>query len=119
MTHMKTVLDHIEHVKGKPRHVRHRVAVGAATFASALIALVWLGVNLISGSFALSQESSFATNAGQDDTVTTSATSDGLAGAAAALPPSASASAPAHIEIVDTTPAPAHQKQSDQTILPF
>jgi hypothetical protein len=117
---MKTVLDHIEHVKGKPRHIRHRVAVGAATLASALIALVWLGVNLITGSFAI-QGSTFAMSTGQDDTVvTTSATAnDGLAGAAAALPQSQTASAPARIEIVDTTPAPAPKKQSDQTILPF
>src|SRR6185369_10086181 len=119
MSRMKTVLEHIEHVKGKPRHIRHRVAVGTATFMSAFIALIWLGVNLATGSFAI-QGSTFAMSTGENDTVaTTSVTHAGLAGAASALPSSQEASAPVHIEIVDTTPTPAPQKQSDQTILPF
>lgn len=117
---MKNIFDHIEYVKGKPHHVRHRVAVGTATLGSAVIAFVWLAVSFVTGSFAI-EGSSFAMSTGQNDTVTTVDSTnqiDGLAGAAAALP-NISASAPARIEIVDTTPAPAPKKQSDQTILPF
>jgi len=116
---MKNILDHIEYVKGKPHHVRHRVAVGTATLGSAVIAFVWLTVSFMTGAFAI-EGSSFAVSTGQNDSVTTVAANptDGLAGAAAALP-EISASAPARIEIVDTTPAKAPQKQSDKTILPF
>lgn len=115
---MKTVFEHIENVKGKPHHVRQRVAMSAAVLGSAFIALVWLGVNSMTGAFAI-QGSSFALSTEADDVATTSAAADtsALAGAAAALP-STSASEPAHIEIVDTTPAPA-AKKSDPTILPF
>ncbi len=110
---MKKVLEHIEYIKGKPHHVRKQVAFGAATLVSALIAFVWLASNVAAGTFAL-RDSSFAASTGQDDAVVTSGT-QGLAGAAAALEDSKDA--PAHIEIVDTTPAP--KKQPEQTILPF
>jgi len=117
---MKNVIEHIEYVKGKPHHVRRKVAVTTAAIGSALVALVWLGVSTATGVFAI-QGSSYAASTGSDATLETTDSSDttALAGAAAALPPTPSASAPAHIEIVDTTPAPAPQKQADQTILPF
>ena len=117
---MKSVFEHIDYVKGKPHHVRRRVAVGAAAFGSALIAIVWIAVSSMTGAFAI-QGSSFAISTGENGAVATTSASDnsqGLAGAAAALPDT-SASAPAHIEIVDTTPAPVPAKKSDQTILPF
>jgi hypothetical protein len=115
---MKNIFDHIEYVKGKPHHIRKRVALATATAASAFIGLIWLGTNLATGSFAI-QGSNFAASTGQEATVTTvdqSGDIQGLAGAGAA-PVLQSADAPAHIEIVDTTPAPA--KAPDATILPF
>lgn len=119
---MKNVIEHIEYVKGKPHHIRRRVAVSAAAFTSALIAIIWFAVNSMTGAFAI-QGSTFAMSTGGDGSVaTTSARADtsALAGAAAALPDtSASASAPAHIEIVDTTLAPAPTKKTDPTIIPF
>lgn len=117
---MKKILDHIEYVKGKPHHVRHRIAVGTATLGSAIIAFVWLAGSFMTGSFAI-EGSSFAASTGQNETVTVANaenSTEGLAGAAAAFQ-GPSASAPARIEIVDSTPAPSPKKQSDQTILPF
>lgn len=115
---MKKVIAHIEHIKGKPHHIRKRVALGVATGVSGLVAFVWLAGNLSAGSFAIAG-SSFDASTGQQAAivVTTNEAGDvqGLAGAAAALEDK---KAPAHIEIVDTTPAPV-KKQSDQTILPF
>lgn len=116
---MKSVFEHIEYVKGKPHHVRRRVALSAAALGSAFIAVIWFVVNSVTGGFAI-QGSSFAMNTENQAVATTSAADDSqLAGAAAALPDTgAAASAPAHIEIVDTTPPPT-QKKTDQTVLPF
>ena len=115
---MKTLFDHIEHVKGKPHHIRKRVAFGVATFGSALIALVWLVGSYSSGAFVI-KGSSFAMSTGQDAVVaTTSAVSDqGLAGVGAAAALSSDTNVPAHIEIVDT--APAKTQQAEPTTLSF
>ena len=112
---MKTVFEHIEHVRGKPHHVRERVAFGAAGGVTALIALVWLAASHGSGAFALAG-SSFGEQA---PVVTTSAanTVDNLAGAAAALQ-SSGADVPAHIEIVDAASSTS-KKKFEQTTLPF
>ena len=115
---MKTIFDHIERVKGKPHHVRKRVAFGTAAALTAVVALAWLVGTVGSGTFAL-KPTSFADSAGVAGAVTTSSSngSQGLAGAAAA-PVLNDASAPAHIEIVDTAPkTPA--KKAEQTVIPF
>ena len=115
---MKTVFQHIEHIHGKPHHVRKRIALVAATGGSAIIALVWLVGGSMTGAFAI-QGSDFAMTTGQSGVVATTSASgapQGLAGAAAAKQ---DAQAPAHIEIVDTTPVAPTQKQSDQTVIPF
>ncbi len=114
---MKTIFDYIEHIKGKPHHIRKQIAFGTATALSVFIALVWLVGSVATGAFAI-RETSFVANTAQQNTVaTTSASGDqGLAGAAAAVQ---DANAPAHIEIVDTNVSAPTKKQSDQTILPF
>ena len=115
---MKTVFQHIEHIHGKPHHVRRQVALASAVAGSALIALVWLVGGAMTGAFAI-QGSDFAMATGQTEQVATTSASgapQGLAGAAAAKQ---DAQSPAHIEIVDTTPTAPAPKQSDQTILPF
>ncbi|MFI5260600.1 MAG: hypothetical protein ACHQU0_02290 [Candidatus Paceibacteria bacterium] len=116
---MKNVLEHIDHIKGKPHHIRKRVALGVAAGTSAFIGLLWFGVSFATGSFAI-QGSDFSMASGQAATVTTvdaSGNQQNLAGADAASILQPTADAPAHIEIVDTTPAaPA---KSDPTILPF
>ena len=113
---MKTIFEHIEHVKKQPHHIRQGVAFAAAAACTALIAFVWLAGSLWTGVFAL-KSTSFADSAGQSPTVTAyDSGKSGLAGAAAALQ---DASAPAHIEIVDAASSTSGQKKAEQTILPF
>ena len=116
---MKTIFDHIERVKAKPHHIRKRVAFGTAAGMSVLVALVWFAGNYATGAFAI-QGSNFAMSVGRENAIaTTSASgSQGLAGADAAAAVQ-DASAPAHIEIVDTSSQPPQKNQSEQTILPF
>ena len=111
---MKTVFEHIEQVKGKPHHIRKQVAFTVAASGAIGIALVWLVGNISTGTFAL-ESTSFADATAQAPVITTSNTVPaGLAGAAAALE---NRNAPAHIEIVDTTPVTA--PKVEQTTLPF
>lgn len=113
---MKTVFEHIEYVKGKPHHIRRKVAFTAAGACTAAIALVWLVGSLSMGVFAL-KDNNFADSTGQENVITTPQTdTSNLAGAAAAL---SNSNAPAHIEIVDTTPVVPAQKRSEQTVIPF
>lgn len=113
---MKTVFQHIEHVKGKPHHIRKRVAFTAAGALTGLVALVWLVGNLSLGTFAISG-STFADAVGKVPKIeTTSQALPGLAGAAAAF--DAGAKEPAHIVIVDTKPA-VIEKKVEQTVIPF
>jgi hypothetical protein len=112
---MKSLFDHIEYVKGKPHHIRHRVALGVAGSVTALIALAWLVGNYTAGTFAL-QGSNFAMSTDHEATIaTTSEMGSQVAGAASALE---SARSPIHIEVVDTklvVPA----RQPEKTVLPF
>jgi hypothetical protein len=117
---MKTVFEHIEYVKGQPHHIRKRVAYATAACGTGVIAIVWFAASLATGAFAI-KGSNFADNAANDaaaPVVTTDATNQ-LAGAGAAAALLQTVDAPAHIEIVDTTPAPAASKQAEQTTIPF
>ena len=113
---MKSIFEHVEYIKGKPHHIRQKIAFGVAAGATAFIALVWLAGSLGSGAFAI-------TGSSVGDQISGATTGErphsGLAGAAAALP-SVTDSAPARIEIVDTASSSgAVPKKSDQTVLPF
>lgn len=46
---------HIENLKQKPEHVRHRVAIGISAGVTGLVALVWLTANVATGTFAFSR----------------------------------------------------------------
>lgn len=109
---MKAVFDHIERVKGKPHHVRRKVAFGTAFGVTASIALLWFGFTLSAGTFAL-QGTTFAESTGAAPAKPTPGDSSLLAGAAAAFPKKEEP----RIEIVDVTkPAPS---EPEATILPF
>lgn len=115
---MKTVFEHVEYIKGKPHHIRKRIALTTAAVGAGTIALVWLVGSISLGAFAI-QGSSFADSTGQESVIVTNGdtnNSQNLAGAAAALP---SANTPAHIEIVDTNATTSAQKKPEQTTLPF
>jgi hypothetical protein len=45
---------HLENLKQKPEHVRHRVALGASVGATAFVALIWFVAHAATDSFALS-----------------------------------------------------------------
>ncbi|MFA5744786.1 MAG: hypothetical protein WC887_01070 [Candidatus Paceibacterota bacterium] len=114
---MKTLFEHIENAKGKPHHIRKRIAFATATGMSALIAFVWFAGSLATGSFAV-RDTSFADAGVQGNIEATSNgnVSDNLAGAAAALQ---NKNAPAHIEIVDTASSTRSAKKAEQTTIPF
>lgn len=116
---MKTIFEHIKHVKEKPHHIRKRVAFSAAFAGTAVIALVWLVSSVGTGVFAL-KDTSFAQSTGQENTLATEGNSavGGIAGAAAA-PALESANAPARIEIIDTASSTRQTKKAEQTTIPF
>ena len=114
---MKTVFEHIEHIKGKPHHIRKNIAFATAMGGTALIAFVWLVGNVSAGTFAL-KPTSFADLAGQQPTVETVSpnANSGIAGAAAALD---SKDTTPRIQIVDTASSTRPAKKPEQTTIPF
>lgn len=113
---MKTIFDHIDRVKAQPHHIRKQVAFATAATGAVLVALVWFVGSLATGVFSITNGNSFATGVPQSDTASGSVTNQGLAGAAAILP---DADAPAHIEIIEASPAPVAKQQAEQTTIPF
>lgn len=116
---MKTVFEHIEHIKGKPHNIRKQIAFGTAAICTAVIALAWLVGSIGTGTFAL-KDTSFAQSTGERVSPTASGddSSEQLAGigAASALQ---SADAPARIEIIDSDSSASSPKKVEQTTIPF
>ena len=115
---MKTVFEHIEHIKDKPHHIRKNIAFATAAGATALIAFVWLAASVSTGVFAL-KPTSFADIANQKEAVEVVGPGNGsenLAGAAAALGPK---DTPPRIQIVDTASSTRPGKKPEQTTIPF
>jgi len=131
---MKTLFDHLEYVKGKPHHVRKRIAFGVATAGTALVGMVWLVSSLSAGAFAITG-SSFAESVGQGSVVTTGSDTGGgsqnvagaIAGQVAAVSQglfgqgesALAGQAPARIEIVNVASSSPAPRQSEQTTIPF
>ena len=115
---MQKFFDYIEHLKGKPHHVRKQITFSVATGGAALIGLLWFGVSLSSGAYAI-KGSNFAQATGAESaTVTTTDNTSQLAGAAAAV--GTNTAQAAHIEIIDAaTTSTAASHQSEQTVIPF
>jgi hypothetical protein len=116
---MKTIIEHIEYLKGKSHQTRKQIALGIAGGASALIALVWLGGNIAAGTFAI-KDTSFMASIGQVPSVATTSESgfSGLAGAGAAQALKNDES-PIHIEVVETSSSIPKGKGAEKTVLPF
>ncbi len=112
---MQALFDHIDTVKGKPHHVRRQVAFAVAAVIAGVVGLGWLGLSLSMGAFAI-EGSSFAESTGALPAAATVSGNSQLAGSAAAF--SDEDNAPAHIQIVDTTPSSA-ASQPEQTVIPF
>jgi len=113
---MRTLSDHIEHVKTKPHHVRQRIAYATAGGTTALIALFWLFGSITLGRFAL-PSNSFADSAGSSIIATGDETAgeSSFAGVASAFPDAA----PARIQIVNVATSTTVGRQGEQTTIPF
>ncbi|MDP1689865.1 MAG: hypothetical protein Q8L52_01535 [bacterium] len=119
---MKTVFEHIKHIKGKPHHIRKRIAFATAACGTAIIAFVWLAGSISTGAFAIKTTSFTDINkpAGVE-TVTDEVggpypVNSEIAGVAGALQ---TVNGPARIEIVDTTSSTRSTKKAEQTTIPF
>ena len=115
---MKTISQHIEHIKSKPHHIRKRVAFGTAFAGTAVIALVWLVSSVGTGAFAL-KNTSFADSTGQGNNPVTEGSSNtsAVAGASAGL--ETNKDMPTRIEIIDTASSTRQSKKAEQTTIPF
>ena len=114
---MKSLVHHIEHVRKQPHHVRKRVALTLAGAGAALVGVLWLGISLGTGAFAI-HGSNFAESTGAEPSSAGSPSDTSqLAGAAAAVEP---ANAAAHIEIIDAATSSAlSAPRTVQTVIPF
>lgn len=112
---MKSLFEHIEHVRSKPHQVRRRVAFSLATGTTAFIGVVWLGASLATGSFAI-KGSNFADSAGVVPVERVSGDTSQLAGAAAAR---SATGGPARIQIVTVSTSTPAEATADQTVIPF
>ena len=114
---MKTIFEHIEHVKEKPHHIRKSIAFTAAAGITGLVALVWLVGSLGTGAFAI-RGATFAESTGQESPATAGVGDNfqNVAGAAAVLE---DGSTPAYIEIIDSASSTLKAKQAEQTTIPF
>ncbi len=114
---MKTVFEHIEHVRGKPHHIRKQIAFSVAGAVTGLIALVWLAGSVGAGVFAL-KDTSFAQSTGGEEVRAVSGDPAGqLAGVTSAVLPSLSE--PSRIQIIDATSSAMLEKETEQTTIPF
>lgn len=116
---MKTIFDHIEEAKGRPHHIRERIAFGTAAVCTAAIALTWLASSIKTGAFALKNTSFAQTGVEQASPAVSNGKAEDtqFAGAAAAV--RKSANAPARIEIVDAAPEASSEDTTEQTVIPF
>lgn len=113
---MKTISQHIEHVRAQPHHVRKHVAFASAAAITIVVALVWFASSISAGVFALRVDSSFGQSAGSLKEVSSN---QNLAGVGAAAAFSQVDTVPAHIEIIDSAPAASGVKKAEQTTIPF
>ena len=104
---------HLDLVREQPEPIKRQIALNAAGALTIVIALIWLGVSLGTGAFALGK-TPFGGVAADTKAPTVSET---VAGAAAAL----TTNKAAHIEIVTVgeSSSLSDTKTDEPTILPF
>ncbi len=59
------IIDHIDTLRAKPEHVRHRIALAASLGITALVAVGWLIAVATSGTLALKSDDALASTPGQ------------------------------------------------------
>lgn len=117
---MKNIKEHLDTLHAKPHHVRKRIAFVSAFSGAALIGLLWFGVSLSAGTYAITG-SNFAQSTGavgESPAVNAGpASGSQVAGAAGAF---GSAPQAAHIQIINTVTPSSHATSSaEQTVIPF
>lgn len=116
---------HIENLKQKPEHIRHRVAIGASAGATALVALIWLAAHTATGTFALSAPTASSEDqAASEEVAGTEEGTSQLAGALGSAMGIASDEPELTIvdgnttSTIDSAPVENHN-QTDATAIPF
>lgn len=110
------MIEFIEQLRGKPHHVRHRIAVGTATGVASVIALGWVAVIIASHPFSGSQ---FYANAPGSATVAAvTQTKSGWQDLLGAVGAAGSAGSQPGITVV-TTQSSTTVSTSTPTVLPF
>lgn len=112
---MQALLNHIERAKGRPHHVRRKLALTLASGVTGFIALAWFAYSLSTGVFTIQGSTLADTLAPSPSFADPSA--PGLAGAAAA--PQLSRASEPRIEIIDAKTSAAKPASPEATIIPF
>lgn len=112
---------HITTLKGKPGHVRERVALLSAASVTGLVAVIWLASLAGSGALALNSPSDLASDEAAAGFADTKSNFSQLVGAVGALngAPSEPSLTIVDGETTSTVGTPPPQPPSDATVIPF
>lgn len=117
------IIEHVERLREKPEHVRHRIAVLTAAGITGLVAVTWMGALATSGTLALKSSETVPVAEMTESITESSAAFSNLMGAAgAAFSASSSEASLDIIEIrtsstLDGKTAPANA--TSKTVIPF
>jgi len=122
------IIEHIDRLREKPEHVRHRIAVLTAAGITGLVAVTWMGALATSGALALKTDAETETRTGSGDDMavalneSTSAFSNLMGAAGAAFGATSTEAALQIIETrtsstLDTNVGPANN--TNKTVIPF
>lgn len=120
------IIDHIDTLRAKPEHVRHRIALGVAFGITGVVAAGWLAAVTTSGTLALKSEPAAANGATSDVAKavneSTSAISSLMGAAGAAF---GATSTEAALSIIDSKTSStldaraSSANATDKTVIPF
>jgi len=118
------IIEHIDRLREKPEHVRHRIAVLTAVGITGLVTVTWMGALASSGALALktTESDSGTTEVSEAITESTSAFSNLMGAAGAAFNATSTEAALQIIETrtsstLDAKVAPANN--TNKTVIPF
>lgn len=117
------IIEHIDRLREKPEHVRHRIAVLTAAGITGLVAVTWMGALASSGTLALkSTETQPDTEVSKSISESTSAFSNLMGAAGAAFN---ATSTQAALDIIETRTSSTLDAQvqpanaTNKTVIPF
>jgi len=105
----KRIKEIVAGLREKPEHVRQNMAFGVAAGTTLVVAIAWVGVMAVTGSFSLvpagnQQIAQSGTDAAASQAAPTPSSLSQLMASAGAAFTGATTTAPAHINIVDSNP---------------